>query len=166
MNPVNDNKPRLALRPALPADTPLLAEIYSAAIEELTGEDYTEAQRAAWMGAAEDHTAFGERLAGGLTLIATASGTPAGFASLRGNSEIDMLYVRPEAARQGVAGFLCDALEKLAAGRGAARLDVKASDTARPFFEGRGYEAVRRETVTLGGEWLGRTAMEKGLKGA
>ena len=37
--------------------------------------------------------------------------------------------------------MLCDALEKLAAARGAKELTVDASDTARGFFEQRGYTA-------------------------
>ena len=40
--------PKPALRPFLAADTPMLAAIFVAAIEELTGEDYSEAQQEAW----------------------------------------------------------------------------------------------------------------------
>ena len=40
--------PKPALRPYLPADTPLLAAIFVAAIQELTGDDYNEAQQQAW----------------------------------------------------------------------------------------------------------------------
>ena len=46
--------PKPALRPFLPADAPMLAAIFVAAIEELTGDDYTEAQQEAWTAAAED----------------------------------------------------------------------------------------------------------------
>ena len=51
--------PTLALRPFLPADAPLLAEIFRASIEELTGDDYSEAQQEAWASAADDEEAFG-----------------------------------------------------------------------------------------------------------
>jgi putative acetyltransferase len=62
---------------------------------------------------------------------------------------------------QGVAAALIDALEKLAAARGATKLLVDASDTARLFFTHRGYVAERRNTVPLGDEWLGNTTMTK-----
>ena len=110
--------PQLALRPMLPADIPLLAEIFRAAIEELTVDDYSEAQQAAWMSAADEEDAFGARLAGELTLVATFGGSPVGFASLAKNTRIDMLYVHPAATGQGAAALLCDALEKLATARG------------------------------------------------
>jgi putative acetyltransferase len=59
--------------------------------------------------------------------------------------------------------MLCDALEKLAAARGAKELSVEASDTASGFFDKRGYSAKTRNTVTLAGEWLANTTMVKPL---
>ena len=155
--------PKPALRPFLPADTPLLAAIFVAAIQELTGDDYNEAQREAWAEAAEDEDAFGKKLAGELTLIATWQNSPVGFASLKGADTIDMLYVHPGVAGQGVGAMLVDALEKLAGARGAKALTVDASDTAVDFFSKRGYVAKQRNSVTINGEWLANTTMAKTL---
>ncbi|QPF89220.1 GNAT family N-acetyltransferase [Bradyrhizobium commune] len=154
--------PKPALRPFLPADVPMLAAIFTASIGELTGDDYSEAQQQAWMAAAEDEE-FGKRLASDLTLIATLDGSPVGFASLRGQDHIRMLYVHPAVSRQGVATLLVDALEKLAGGRGAAALTVDASDTAQGFFAKRGYTAQQRNSVTINDEWLANTTMKKTL---
>ncbi len=74
-----------------------------------------------------------------------------------------MLYVHPSATGQGVASMLCDALEKLAGGRGAKSLTVDASDNAQPFFAKRGYVAKQRNSVTVNGEWLANTTMQKML---
>jgi len=156
-------QPQLAMRPMLPADVPLLAEIFRASIEELTAEDYSEAQQEAWLSVAEDEGDFGARLAGELTLVATYDGAAVGFAALSGNKEIDMLYVHPAAAGQGVGTMLCDALERLAAARGTKDLTVDASDTARRFFEKRGFKAQQRNTLSLAGEWVANTTMSKAL---
>jgi len=153
----------LAMRPMLPTDVPLLAEIFRAAIEELTAEDYSEAQQEAWASAADDEEEFGAKLAGELTLVATYGGAAVGFASLADNTRIDMLYVHPAAAGQGAGAMLCDALEKLAAARGAKQLTVEASDAARGFFEKRGFKAQSRNTISLGGEWIANTTMTKPL---
>jgi putative acetyltransferase len=155
--------PKPGLRPYLAADVPMLAAIFVASIEELTGDDYSEAQQEAWAAVAEDEEAFGEKLAGQLTLIATIQNAPVGFASLKGPDHIDMLFVHPSVAGQGVASMLVDALEKLAGARGAKTLTVDASDTAEPFFKKRGYIAMQRNTVTLNGEWLANTTMQKTL---
>ena len=147
----------------LPSDTPMLAAIFVASIQELTGDDYSEAQQEAWAAAAEDEEAFGKRLAGQLTLIATIQNAPVGFASLKGPDHIDMLFVHPSVAGHGVASMLVDALERLAGARGAKTLTVDASDTAEPLFKKRGYTPRQRNTVTLNGEWLANTTMQKTL---
>src|SRR3954468_18138165 len=155
--------PKPGLRPYLPADLTMLAAIFVASIEELTGDDYSEAQQEAWAAAVEDEEAFGQKLAGQLTLIATIQSAPVGFASLRGADHIDMLYVHPSAAGQGVASMLVEALEKLAGGRGAKSLTVDASDNALEFFSRHGYVPKQRNTVTVNGEWLANTTMQKML---
>jgi len=158
--------PPFALRPFLPADAPLLAAIFVAAIQELTGDDYNEAQQGAWATAAEDEAAFGKKLAGELTLIATLQNSPVGFASLKGNAHIDMLYVHPSVIGQGVGAMLIDALERLAGARGAKALSVDASDNAVEFFKKRGYVATQRNSVPRHGEWLANTTMQKQLAAA
>jgi putative acetyltransferase len=151
------------LRPFLPTDTPQLAEIFRASISELTAEDYTEAQQAAWMASAGDEDAFGARLAGELTLVATVDGEAMGFAALKGRDEVDMLYVHPAVAGQGIGGQLLDAMEKLAAARGATKLSADASDTALGFFERRGYVPQQRNSVARNDEWLANTTVQKTL---
>jgi putative acetyltransferase len=158
--------PKPALRPFLTEDTPVLAAILAASVEELTGEDYNEAQQEAWASAADDEDQFGKRLASELTLVATLQNSPVGFAALKGADHIDMLYVHPDAAGQGVGSMLADALEKLAGGRGAKALTVDASDNAQEFFSKRGYVAKQRNTVTINGEWLANTTMQKALANA
>ncbi|HEY1748652.1 MAG TPA: GNAT family N-acetyltransferase [Xanthobacteraceae bacterium] len=154
---------KLAMRPMLPADVPILAEIFRASIEELNDDDYSDTQQAAWASAADNEEEFGARLSGELTLVATIAGDVIGFASLADNKRIDMIYVHPVAAGQGAATMLCDALETLAAARGTKEVSVDASDSARGFFEKRGFVAKTRNSVSVGDEWLANTTMVKKL---
>jgi putative acetyltransferase len=71
--------------------------------------------------------------------------------------------VHPGLSGQGAGTMLVDALEKLAAARGAKRLTADVSDTAQDFFKKRGFTAQQRNTVLRGGEWLANTTMEKQL---
>ena len=155
--------PKPALRPLLAADVAVLAAIFVAAVEELTGDEYSASQQEAWASAADDEEAFGKRLGSQLTLVATLQNSPVGFASLKGADHIDMLYVHPGAAGQGIGSMLCDALERLAGGRGVKKLTVEASDNAEQFFAKRGYVANQRNTVNVNGEWLANTTMQKSL---
>jgi putative acetyltransferase len=156
-------EPELALRPFLPADVPLIAEIFRASIAELTGDDYSAGQQEAWAAEADDEAAFAARLADAVTLLGTIDGSPVGFASLAGGERLDMLYVHPAVAGQGVGTMLVDALERLARSRGAARLTADVSDSALDFFRRRGFSPRQRNSVPLGGEWLANTTMDKQL---
>ncbi|MSP45388.1 MAG: GNAT family N-acetyltransferase [Xanthobacteraceae bacterium] len=155
--------PTHALRPYLPQDATVLADIFRASVEELTEDDYTPAQQDAWASSADDLEAFAERLGKHLTLIATVQGLPIGFISLDAPTEIGLFYVHPAAAGQGVGKMLYDAVEKLSSARGTAHLSVAASDTAREFFERCGFTPEQRNTVSVGNEWLSNTTMKKKL---
>lgn len=149
------------LRPFLPADTMALRELFAQSIEELTADDYDEDQRVAWAAAAADAEAFAARLGGMVTLVVQVDGEYAGFASLKNNDTFEMLYVHPYFAGQGVGSALADAIERLAQARGAKDITVEASDTAEPFFEGRGYVASQRSMIPRDDLWLPNTTMKK-----
>ena len=152
----------IGLRPYLPADVSVCAQIFRDSVEFLAEEDYDDEQREAWAGRAEDEQAFGRKLADGLTLIAQIGGAPAGFARLKGDI-IEDLYVSPSFARRGVGAALLDALTKLARARGAAKLTGDVSETARPLFTRAGFVGERRNLVSIGDAWLPNTSMALAL---
>ena len=156
-------KPTFALRPYLPQDAPMLADIFRASVEELTQDDYTPAQQEAWASAIDDQEEFAERLGKHLTLIATMLGSPVGFISLDSPTDIGLFYMHPAVAGHGAGRMLYEAVEKLSAARGVSHLSVDASDTARDFFEPRGFSPEQRNTVSAGNEWLSNTTMKKKL---
>lgn len=155
--------PTFAMRPYLPEDTPVLAEIFRASVEGLTEDDYNPAQQEAWASGADDLEAFAERLGKHLTLIATMDGSPIGFISLDAPTEIGLFYVHPAVAGRGAGAMLYDAVERISASRGTPHLSVDASDTARDFFAQRGFSPEQRNSVSVGNEWLSNTTMKKKL---
>lgn len=154
------------LRPYLPTDAQALSDLFRASVEILAEEDYSDAQREAWASVADDVEDFGQWLSRLLTLVVDSDSGPVGFAALEDKTMIALLYVRPDFARRGVATLLCEALEKLAAARGATAITTDASDTAEPFFAKRGYIPQQRNTVMRNGEWLANTTMHKRLVAA
>ena len=154
------------LRPFLPADTIALRELFAQSIEELTQDDYDEEQRVAWVLEAEDADAFAKRLGQMLTLVVQIEGEYLGFASLQDNKIIDMLFVHPYYAGEGVGTALVAALEKIATARGSETISANASDTAKEFFEKHGYTATQRNSVPRDDQWLSNTTMVKKLVAA
>lgn len=155
--------PNYPLRPFMPSDTVALADLFAQSIEELTADDYDDEQRLAWIATAADAEEFAERLEHMLTLVIQVDGEYLGFASLKKGTVLDMLYVHPYAVGKGVGSTLVDALERLAAARGAKEITTDASDTARKFFEKRGYVALHRNSLPLADQWLTNTTMKKEL---
>ena len=98
-----------------------------------------------------------------LTLVVQVEGEYLGFGSLKDNKTIDMLYVHPDFAGEGVGTAIAGALEKIAGARGAEAVTVDVSDTAVPFFEGRGYVGAQRNSIPLDDQWLSNTTMIKRL---
>ena len=89
MNTRAQQQQTFAMRPLLPDDVPLLAEIFRSSIEELTADDYSDAQREAWASAADDEEEFGARLSRELSLVATHEGAAIAFAALADNTDED-----------------------------------------------------------------------------
>lgn len=158
-------KQAFPLRPFLPADTVPLQDLYAQSIEELCADDYDEDQRLAWISRAAEPVAFAKRMMAQVTLVVERDDELLGFASLKDSKEIDMLYVHPFAAGEGVATALLDALEKLAAARGTTTITAEVSDTAHDMFLSRGYQPVRRNNIPIDDVWLANTTMSKLLGG-
>ncbi len=143
-----------------------MRDLFAQSIEELTADDYDEEQRLAWMAQAEDAAAFAERLRSMVTLVVQLDGEYLGFGALKDDKVIDMLYVHPDYAGEGVGTALVEALETIAAARGAETISTEASDSALPFFQRRGYQSVQRNSAAIDDQWLYNTTMTKPLAGA
>ena len=152
------------LRPYLPEDAMVLRELFAASVEELMQDDYDEDQRAAWVSIAEDEEQFTERLAGQLTLVVEVEGEHMGFATLKDNTILDMLYVHPHYVGQGIGTALLEALEKISKARGSKLISTESSETAQMFFEERGWAATRRTMLPIEDEMLSMTTMVKPLE--
>ncbi len=153
----------VSLRPYLPSDTGQLHRLVKASILETASEDYSQDQCLAWIESFGGQAEFVEKLARNVTLLAICDDEPSGFISLKDNTQIDMLYTAPQFAGKGIATFLCNAIELLAAGRKSSKLIVDASDTAISLFTALKFQPVRRNTVTINGQWLANTTMQKEL---
>ena len=132
------NVRRLPAPPLSPGRCHGAARSLRAIIDELTADDYDEDQRLAWVASAEDADEFRARLGGMLTLVVQLDGEYLGFGSLKDNKTIDMLYVHPDFAGEGVGTALADALEKIAGARGAEAVTADVERYGRAVFRAPG----------------------------
>ena len=148
----------MKLRPYESGDCPALARLFYDTVHTVNGRDYTPEQLAAWADGQVDLSAWDTSFLAHHTLVAEEDGVILGFADMDGSGYLDRLYVHKDRQSQGVASALCDALEDACP---AAVFTTHASLTARPFFEGRGYRVLRRQTVVRRGILLDNYVMEK-----
>ena len=152
----------VALRPYLPADAPRCAEIFRSSVEEIAARRLWRRAARGMGRAGRRRTGFRRPACGRLTLIAMIDGEIAGFASLKGADQIDMLYVDPEFARQASGRALDRSVDEARASARRKRLTGEASDTAKPLFERR-LTRRARNLVRIGEQWLANTTMTKPL---
>ncbi|MBM6721640.1 GNAT family N-acetyltransferase [Pseudoflavonifractor phocaeensis] len=142
----------MTLRPYRPEDCPALAELFYHTVHTVCVRDYTQSQLDAWADGRVELAAWNASFLEHTTLVAVEGETIVGFADLAADGYLDRLYVHRDWQRRGVASALCDALP-------GARV-TRASLTARPFFERRGWRVVREQQVERHGVLLTNFIME------
>lgn len=128
--------PSVHIRNFRPGDEPALRAVFHASVHGLACKNYTAEQLAAWAPLHHDAPQWAERMRANQPFIAQAqsSGAIAGFADLQANGYIDMFFVAPAFARQGVARALMAHIHAQAAQRGITQLHAHVSLSAEPFL--------------------------------
>ncbi len=140
------------------SDLKEMAELFYDTVHTVNARDYTKEQLDAWADGNPDLETWDQSFQAHETLIAEEDGRIAGFADMDRTGYLDRLYVHSAYQGRGIATLLCDLLEELAEG---SVITVHASVTAKPFFEHRGYRAVKRQQVERKGILLTNYIMEK-----
>lgn len=156
---------QFTIREFCAADAAELHRIYRAAVERLGARDYSPAQVRAWSGVAPHPDEFVRRYGDGRHALVAVDTTdrPLGFSDVEHDGHIDLLYVAPDAAGNGIASALLQQLERHARARGLDRLFAEASETALAAFVRNGFVRTARRDLTLGGVPIHNHAVEKAL---
>jgi putative acetyltransferase len=148
-----------------PRDAAGLADVFFRSVRQVALSAYTTAQVRAW--APEPRTAewaHREASDGRLVLVAVDEGDrPVAYIDLEPNGHIDRVFCAPEAAGQGIASRLYDAVETAAREQGIGRLFTEASELARRLFERKGFVVVERQDLMIRGVDIHNYRMAKTL---
>jgi len=147
----------MKIRPYRSADVETLARLFYDTVHSVNAADYSPEQLAVWAPGQVDLARWDASFLAHRTLVAQEDDTIVGFADMTAEGYLDRLYVHRDYLRRGVATALCDGLER---GCAAAILTTHASITARPFFEKRGWQVLRRQQVLRRGIALTNFVME------
>ncbi len=101
---------------------------------------------------------------GRLVLVAAnADDRPVAYIDLEPDGHIDRVFCAPEAAGQGIASRLYDAVEAAAREQGIRSLFTEASELARRLFERKGFVVVERQDLVIRGVAIHNYRMAKAL---
>lgn len=138
-------------------------DVFFAAVRKGAAEHYTAAQLKAWAPNDVMPSHWPQKLMSQACWVALTNDKIVGFFSLESDGCIDMAYVAPRYRRSGVSAALYDYIVSDAEKLQLERLFTNASHLAGPFFEKRGWEVTKPETVTRFGVDIQRFQMAKNL---
>lgn len=154
----------ITIRNIRPGDEPALRAVFHASVHGLACQNYTPEQLHAWAPLPYDAAGWGEGMHSNQTFVAQAADSAiAGFTDLQPSGYIDMFFVAPAFAGQGVARALMAHIHAQAAARGITQLHADVSLTAEPFFASKGFVVEARQEVVRAGVVLRNARMAKAL---
>ena len=115
-------------------------------ISTICKDDYSPEQIKVWTSSIENTQRWTDKLTSQYFLIAELDSKIVGYASLENNNYLDFLYVHKDHQRQGIADKLYSEIEKEAIKRKATVLNSDVSETARRFFEKKGFKTITLQT--------------------
>ena len=137
----------LLIRPATPEDAESIFLVHKNSVENLCNADYGPEQIAMWLDGRSPETYRSAIDAGNLWLA--CNDRLQGFVEIDGH-EVSKLFIRGEAAGQGLgARLLAEALQRIAAA-GHDRAYLEATLTAEKFYASHGFRKIGEGTFSRG----------------
>ncbi len=150
-------KSNIEIRKYKETDNFTLLNLLKESVRQIDENDYSYEEKEAWINGI-DETRFYAALKLHDTYVAAYDSEIIGFADMADDGYLDHLYIAPSFQKSGIAGLLCDVLESQFQG---IELSVHASICAKPFFEKRGYQVVKKQQVERLGVQLTNFVMKK-----
>jgi putative acetyltransferase len=154
---------RKIVRPYKPQDCKEIVKLFYDTVHTINLKDYNSAQLDIWAPEEIDVVRWNKSLSSNHTVVVESTGIIVGFGNLDETGHFDRLFVHKDFQGQGVATIIANELEKYARRQGIKVITIEASITARPFFEKRGYQVVKQQSIERKGQILTNFLMEKSL---
>ena len=145
-------------------DLDAIIHVFTLSVSELTHKEYSIAQRKVWVNAGQNKEKWIKRLAEQYFILARFENQLAGFASLTSTGYVDVLYVNPLFARNGVGFALLKHIEAEAVKQNLPELTSDVSETAKPLFLSFGFEALHKNEFEIDGQTIHNYKMIKSTK--
>lgn len=147
----------MLIREYRPSDDKELIELFYNTVHTVNAKDYTKEQLDAWAANPINSKKWGLSFKEHYSIVAVDNEVIVGFGDINKDGYLDRLYVHADYQGRGIASKICNQLEQAVQGN----IVTHASVTAKPFFEKRGYKAVKKQQVERRGVLLTNFVMIK-----
>jgi putative acetyltransferase len=141
----------ITLRPYEPTDADDCLSLFHDTIHRVNLGDYSKAQVDAWASLAIDLPSWSRRFDGRFAYVAAEGGRIVGFTDMTRDGHLDRLFVSADHQRRGIGRRLVEKILRDARAIDVVQITTDASLTAKPFFEGLGFETICQQTVDCRG---------------
>lgn len=138
----------MTIREASLEDLDNLLKLFVESIKATCSSDYNPAQIQAWTASVNDRKKWELKIQQQYFILAVLSSEIVGFASLREDDYLDMMYISHSYQGAGIAKKLLSHIIKMSKG---STISTHASLTARPFFERQGFHMIKENRFKLRG---------------
>lgn len=132
------------------SDCKAITELFYHTVHTVNAKDYTKEQLDVWATEQVDVEKWNESLQEHFSVVAVEDGIIVGFGDIDQTGYLDRLFVHASYQRNGIATAICNRLEQAVPGDMTAHVSI----TAKPFFEKRGYQLVKKQQVERQGIFL------------
>jgi len=148
-------------------DTEEIVTLFYETVHSINLNDYSQEQLDVWATKEEKESKIDSwkvSLDQNISYVAKINDKVVGFSDMTYDGYLDRLFVHKDFQGQGIASVLVDKLENEANKLNLLEIDTDSSITAKAFFEHKGYNIVRLQTVERKGVKLTNFKMRKKLK--
>ena len=135
-------------------DIPVIKELFRETVLSVNIRDYSPVQVQYWAERGENNEIWKERIGKEYFILALSGQQITGFAALKDNGYLDLLYIHKEYQHKGIASLLLSTIEEYALQNNLTEITSDVSITARPFFESKSYIVLMQQTVDIGIEMI------------
>jgi putative acetyltransferase len=140
----------MLIRAAVLSDAGAILRVHTSAIRHVCSAVYDATQIESWT-CRKRPEGYLDPIGQHPFLVAIVNGVVVGFSELNPEAgEVCAVYVQPDHIRQGIGRHLLLAVEAVAQQRGLARLHLRATLNAVPFYQAHGYIVKGAGSVVLG----------------
>ena len=143
------------------SDNDEIATLFFETVHSINAQDYSPSQIDAWAPKGMDADVLCSRLSRNHTIVAESDGEIVGFASIDTSGCFDLLYIRKDHQREGIARQLSETIEEHARKCGTSILHSYVSISAVPFFLSQGYRIEQKNVIERNGVKLHNYKMLK-----